>query len=100
MDRGEALLQGLRRQLEHRLDSIRRSVGATTVSIVPQPDGEFSIRVEWVMKDGTKTFDHSFTQRSVFGASYMGSPMAWRVEKKACDYARDCIRQVLAARGV
>jgi hypothetical protein len=101
MDRAEALLQGLRRQLEYRFDSIRRSTGATGVAFVVKPGGEFAIEVTWKMKDGeVKTFLRHFTKQEVFGSSYSGNPMAWRVERRACDYARDCIRQVLAARGV
>lgn len=101
MDRAEALLQGLRRQLEHRFDSIRRSTGATGVAFVIKPGGEFAIEVTWKPKDGeAKSFYRHFTKRELFGASYNGSPAAWRIERRACDYARDCIRQVLAARGV
>ena len=84
-----------------RLDRIRRATYATDVTIVPTIRGEFSVRVVWKNKDGTVgAVDHEFTRKAVFGASYTNAPLAWRVERKACDYMRDVMRHVLAARGV
>jgi hypothetical protein len=101
MDRGYALLQGLRVQLERWTDTIRKATCATAVSFVPQTEGEFALRIEWKLKTGeVKTFDRVFTRREVFGASYRRQPHAWQVERRACDYARDCIQKVLTERGV
>jgi hypothetical protein len=101
MDRGVVLLQGLRRQLEKWLDPIKRSTCASKVSFVPLMNGEFLLRVEWTLRDGTtRGYDHEFTRSMAFGSSYGNSPLAWRIERRACDHARECIRQVLAARGV
>ena len=101
MDRGDALLNGLRNQMERWQDPIKRATCAATVSFISRQNGEFTVRVEWRQKDcEAKTFDYEVTRKGVFGASYGHSPLTWRVEKRACDYARDVMRQVLAARGV
>jgi hypothetical protein len=107
MDRAATLLQGLRRQLEKWLDTIKRTTGATAVVLLPAPPGafihpgEFVLRVEWKTKSGeTKSFEHYYTRGEVFGSSYGGNPLTWRVEKRACDHAREFMRQVLAFRGV
>jgi hypothetical protein len=101
LDRGHALLQGLRHQLERWFDTIRKATGATRVFFVAHPDGEFALRVEWETKAGEKMFyDRMFTREEVFGASYRNSVASWQVQRRACDYARDCMRQVLSARGV
>jgi hypothetical protein len=99
MDRGDALLQGLRQQLERWFDPIRRSTGATGVEFVAHPNGEFALRVKW-WDGGDRHHDRVFTRQEVFGASYGNTPLSWRVQRRACDYARDCIRQVLTVRGV
>lgn len=101
MDRGGTLLQGLRQQLQLRVDTIRRATYATSVTFIPHDGGEFTVRVEWAVKGAEpKVFEKKFTRQEVFGASYGHSPMSWRVQRKACDYTRDIMRQVLAARGV
>ena len=101
MDRGTILLNGLRSQLVGWLDVIRRGVGATDISIVQGGDGEFTVHVEWTTKGGElQSFDKPFTRQEVFGASYGHTPLTWRVQRRACDYARDIMRQILSARGV
>ena len=101
MDRATALLQGLRDQLQHWFDPIKRATGATSVTYVHRENGEFAVRIEWKMKNGElKNFEREFTRQELFGASYTNSPMSWRIQRRACDYARDTMRQVLAARGV
>ena len=101
MDRGEVLLNSLRHKLEGWTPTIRRSVYARAVTILPQPRGEFVVRVEWVTKGGeTKTFERAFTRKGVFGASYSRGHLNWHVERKSCDYARELIQQVLNERGV
>lgn len=101
VDRGTVLLQGLRQQLQGWADPIRRATCATSVTFIPHELGEFTLRVEWMSKEGTtKTFDRKFTRQEVFGSSYGHSPAGWRVERRACDHARDTMRQVLEARGV
>lgn len=100
MDRGTALLQNLRGQLQNWLLTIQRATGATDVSFVPHTAGEFTIRVTWRPKGGEEqTYDRVFTRQEVFGASYQTSPQTWRVQRKACDYAREIMRQVLTIRG-
>jgi hypothetical protein len=100
MDRGAILLQGLRGQLEGWLDTIKRATSATSVSFVTHAQGEFTLRIEWKKDGAVQHFDRMFTRPEVFGASYGHSPMSWRVQRRACDYARDVMRQVLSARGV
>jgi hypothetical protein len=96
MDRGAVLLQGLRNQLQGWLMTIQRATCATNVSFVPLADGEFMVRVEWQPKGGEKkTFDRTFSKPEILGTN----PAQWRVQRRACDYARDIMRDVLAARG-
>jgi hypothetical protein len=100
-DRGTILLNGLLSQLRGWFDTIRRATYAKELTVLPLPDGEFTIRVTWQPKDGAeKHFDKTFTRKDMFGASYGHSPMAWRVERRACDHARDLMRAVLAEQGV
>jgi hypothetical protein len=84
------------------LDVIRRGVGAQKVEFSPREGGkEFAVVVTYTTKEG-KTVVHEslFTQARVFGESKRGSLQAWRVQKKACDYAREVMREVLEKRGV
>jgi hypothetical protein len=100
MDRGTVLLQTLCGQLRGWADPIRRATYATSVDFLPGKDGEFTLRVVWPSReDGPQHYDKEFTRPEVFGVSYAGSPLAWRVQRRACDYARDVMREVLAARG-
>jgi hypothetical protein len=101
MDRGTVLLQGLRNNLRGWTDRIRRATYATDVTFTAQPDGEFTVRVEWTLKDGQKKyFDKTYTRREVFGLSYSGHQHGWRIQRKVCDYAKELMRDVLNARGV
>ena len=101
-DRAEVLLQGLRVRLQEWFPIIKRATGAMDVCWVPISDGAFTVNVTWMMKDRPHPYQHStsFTHQKVFGESYKHSPQAWRVQRKACDYARDIIRSVLTERGV
>lgn len=101
MDRGEALLQGLRGQLRNWLHVIKRSTYATDAELLPGVGGEFSVRVTWVPRGGATThFERQFTRSDVFGPTYTEGPGGWRVQRKACVYAREIISAVLTARGV
>lgn len=96
MDHGAVLLQGLRNQLQGWMQTIKRATCATDVLFVPLADGEFVLRVEWQYKGGEKkTFDRTFSKSEILGTN----PAQWRVQRRACDYARDIMRDVLAARG-
>jgi len=100
MDRGTALLQNLRKKLEGWVSPIQRATGASSVEFIPRDAGEFSICVAWKSGDTLCSFDRLFARKEVFGASYALGPSSWHVQKRACDYARDLIRQVLEQRGV
>lgn len=99
MSRSVALLQGLRTQMGCWFDTIRRGVGATGLECVDAPEGEFILRVTWKTPDGEKTHERLFSREFVFGHTATGSQLAFRVQKRACDYAKDFMREVLAQRG-
>lgn len=100
MDRGTTLLQGLRAQLGCWFDTIRRGVGATDLECTPAENGEFILRVTWKTKAGEeKKHERLFSRDFVFGHTATGSPLAFRVQKRACDYAKDFMREILAMRG-
>lgn len=95
MDRAALLLQGLRAQLVGWTATIQRGVGATHLELADAPDGEFVLRVTW----RTGAHEQLFSRAFVFGPTLTGSPLAYRVQKRACDYARDFMREILAQRG-
>lgn len=100
--RDAVLMQMLRGQMTGWLDVIRRGTGATRVEFSPRDDGnEFAIVMTWQLKDGTtKTEESHFSRQRVFGDSLRGPVLGWRIQKKACDYARDVLREVLERRGI
>ncbi len=99
MDRGLTLLQGLRTQIGCWFDTIQRGVGATELECADADNGEFILRARWKTKDGEKTHERHFSRDFVFGHTASGSPLAFRVQKRACDYAKDFMREILALRG-
>lgn len=99
MDRATALLQGLRTQLGCWVATIQRGVGATELEFVDAPQGEFLLRVRWKTAAGEKVHERLFSREYVFGSTAAGNPLAFRVQKRACDYAKDFMREVLAQRG-
>lgn len=103
MDRGLALMQRLRDQLSTWMQTIHRGVGATDLKMIPtQQRGEFILRVEWKGKEDAEPRFHEklFSQEFVFGRTYGGDPLALNPQKRACDYARDFMREVLNLRGL
>lgn len=101
MDRGAVLLQGLRKNLQAWTDRIKRATCASNVVFTAEPDGEFTVQVEWAVKGGEPRFyRQTYTRREVFGSSYSEQQHGWRVQKKTCDYAKELMRNVLNARGV
>jgi hypothetical protein len=97
MDRGEALLFDLRNKLESRwAETIRRATGAT-LTFAGLPGGEFVVKCSW---GEAKTYEKTFTRERVFGGSYNNGVQGWHVERRACDHARDLIRELLVERGV
>lgn len=100
MDRGALLLQGLRTQLGCWFTTIQRGAGLTSLEVVDGPDGAFTLLAEWKTKEGKpEFFSCDFTRELVFGRTAGGSPLAYRVQKRACDYAKDFMREILARRG-
>jgi hypothetical protein len=81
------------------VDTIRRGVGATELELADAPDGEFILRAKWKTKAGEKVHEHLFSREHVFGRTAAGNPLAFRVQKRACDYAKDFMREILAQRG-
>jgi hypothetical protein len=100
MDRGVVILQALRDKLDAGwLRPIQRTTGAHSISFVPHGDGEFSIRVAWKVGDKEQAYEKKFTKAYVLGSSFHRPMLEWRLEKRACDHARDIMRDVLAQRG-
>lgn len=102
MDRPTALLQALLNQLKNWGPRISRSVAASSLEFkAGAPTGEFSVVVKWQPKQGPEVeYVKVFNRDFVFGPSMTLSPMAWRTQKKACDYAREIINEILSQRGV
>jgi hypothetical protein len=101
MDRGAVILQALREKLERGwTESIRRSTGAHSVSFKPLTGGEFALVVAWKNGDKDHVFEKEFTRAYVLGASLHRPMPEWHLQKRACDHARDVMREVLAQRGV
>ena len=98
MDRGELLLQQLREKLNTWVGSIQRATGST-VTVKPEPGGEFIFSVSWNKNGVESRYEKAFTRAFVFRASMHRPQLEWHVEKRACDYARDIMREVLAQRG-
>ncbi len=101
MDRGSHLLQELKSKLQAWSSYIQRSTHATAVLFEPLERGEFRVVVRWLNKNrepGEHTKD--FTRPFVFGATFTLTPLAWAVEKKACEHARDIVQEILRERGV
>ena len=98
MDRGETLLRGLQDKLKAWADYIQRCTHAT-VSFVPMAHGEFEVVVNWPAQGGPAgEYKKAFTRSFVFGGTFQLSPNAWTIERKACDHARDIVRDVLNKR--
>lgn len=101
MDRGDALLQGLLVKLKAWGDYIRRATHATEVLFQPRELGEFTVVVRWKDRKNTEgEYQKDFTRPLVFGGTYTLTPLAWSIEKRACDYARDIVQEILRQRGV
>lgn len=96
MDRGAALLQGLLSNLRQWAPHIRRATCAREVEVEYGERGAFSLVVSW---DGG-LYRKDYTPEFVFGASYTLPPDAWAIQRRACDYARELMREVLRRRGV
>lgn len=100
MDRGAHLLQGLRTKLKTWVPFMQRATKGT-VEFISRADGEFAVAVRWKNRDGSDgEFIREFTKKYCLGVTFTLPSGSWAVEKKACDYARDVVRDVLGARGV
>jgi hypothetical protein len=100
-DRGQVLLQALREKLSNGwAHSIQRATGATSVRFrVVDPD-EFVAIVIWRTLGGPdRVYEKRFTKPYILGASFHRPMLEWGMEKRACDHARDIMREVLAQRG-
>lgn len=99
MDRPRALLQDLRNKLSRQhLVRIQRALGGGEARIVLGNEGEFVI--EFHPLKGAEVYRKEFTRALVFASTMHLSPHAWAIEKRACDYAQDFVREVLQKRGI
>lgn len=100
MDRGQLLLNDLRIKFQRaHIDRLRRALHAD-VTIEPGQGGEFTVVVQPKYPPGTPSFRKLFSRELVFAGTYRYSPQAWAVEKRACDYTSDIVREVLEQRGI
>lgn len=79
---------------------IRKTTFVSSVGFHPHQNGEFSIRVDWVTKAGTrKAYEKKFSYELVFGpaARRVSPPM---VRRTPCSFMREFMQEVLAKRGV
>lgn len=96
------LMKMLRSQLEGWLPVIARAAGAQKAELEVLEGGkEFAVVVTWKHpdRDAVKCTAY-FSQLRVFGESMKGPHLTWRAQKRACDFARDIMREVLQQRGV
>jgi hypothetical protein len=100
VDHSEVLLQGLQQKLSTHLGSIKRATGAITSLIEPAANGEFVVRVAWLVDGAVEIYEKAFAKSFVFRNCMSKPQLEWHIEKRACDYARDIMREVLAQRGI
>ena len=81
------------------MGGIRRATGAHQATFVANEGGEFTVRVVWKVGDEERVYEKKFTKAFVLGASFHRPMPEWHLQKRACDYARDIMREVLALRG-
>jgi hypothetical protein len=79
---------------------VQRATRANDVRVEPGEHGEFSILVSWDHKGQAGSYLKAYTRQAVFGPSYSLAPEAWSVQRKACEYARELMRDVLQRRGI
>lgn len=99
-DRGALLLKDLKLKLQRsHIDRLRRALHSD-VTFEEGQGGEFTIVVTPLRSAASYSFRKLFSRQLVFAGTYHLSPYAWAVEKRACDYAADIIREVLEQRGI
>lgn len=98
-DRGTILLKDLKFKLQRlHVGRLRRSLHSD-IEFEEGQGGEFTVIV--TPKHSTTTgFRKLFSRQLVFAGTFHLSPHAWAVEKRACDYTADIIREVLEQRGI
>jgi hypothetical protein len=98
-DRGTLLLKDLRFKLQRaHVERLRRSLHSN-ITFEEGQGGEFTVIVT-PLQLTTASFQKLFSRQLVFAGTFHLSPPAWAVEKRACDYATDIIRECLAQRGI
>ncbi len=97
MDRGDFLVQQLRRSMDRWRDVIRRSVGASAVYIDPIPGGGLLLTAAW---GEHKQYKKTLSRAELFGNTLALTPAAWEIRLRPCDVARSFIRELLERRGV
>ena len=98
-DRGTLLLKDLKFKLQRsHVERIRRALHSD-ITFEEGEGGEFTVAVK-PLRSTTVSFRKLFSRQLVFAGTFHLSPNAWAVEKRACDYAADIIREVLEQRGI
>lgn len=95
MDRGAVLLQQLRQNLQGWAPFIQRSTHGQ-VSFESGDACEFTLVVTMKKSEYRK----EFTRQFVFGSTLVLPPLGWRVQKKPCEYAKACVREIFEQRGI
>lgn len=99
-DRGTILLKDLKFKLQRlHVGRLRRSLQFPDIEFEEGQGGEFTVIVT------PKHLRHDRLSEAVqlttlFAGTFHLSPHAWAVEKRACDYTADIIREVLEQRGI
>lgn len=108
-DRDASLLAGLLSKLRSKhFERIGRALGITKDtggSVSSRPllggkPGEFEIVITSPRPPNAQPILVKFTKERVFGGTLLLSREAHAVQKKACDYANDVIREALQARHI
>ena len=94
MSRSDELLQQFQQHMVRWARPIRNGTGATDLVFSVVPGDGFTLRVVW--KNGGEYVRH-YSKVFIFGQGY--DEMSCSIKKRACDYARDFMREVLAQRG-
>lgn len=98
-DRGTLLLKDLKFKLQRsHIERLRRSLHSN-ITFEEGKDGEFTVIVT-PLHAPAAGFRKLFSRQLVFAGTFHLSPHAWAVEKRACDYTADIIREVLEQRGI
>lgn len=95
MDRGLALLQQFRQQMEAQAAYLRRCTYAKSVRVGPVQDRTVTVTFEW---DRRLPFSKTYTLEELCGPSYLLQPLAWKLQLPPCVQAKKLGQEALTQR--